>query len=75
MRKIAIIPESALSKWKMQICVPLTKWFDITVVESTRPLNDIANIQFPIKKLFSPSQLISKLPLVLLLMFSYYGDI
>lgn len=73
-RKIAIVRGPGLSKWEMRIYEPLTEWFDLTAIGSTKPVNDIQNIQFPIKQLVCPPQYFSSLPRFIPLMFTIFGD-
>lgn len=72
--KVSIIRGPSLSKWEMQIYEPLTKWFDIKGIGSTKPINDVSGINFPIEKLFCPGQYITKLPKTLTLSFKLFGD-
>lgn len=73
-RKVAIVRGPGLSKWEMQIFEPLTEWFDLTAIGSTKPVNDIQNIQFPIKQLFCLPQYFAILPKLIPLMFTLFGD-
>lgn len=73
-RKIAIVRGPGLSKWEMQVYEPLTEWFSLTAIGSTKPVNDIQNIQFPIKKLVCPPQYFAILPKLIPLMFTLFGD-
>lgn len=72
--KIAIIRGPGLSKWEMQIYEPLSRWFDLYGIGSTRPANDIAGITFPVKQLVCPAQLISFLPFIIPVSFRISGD-
>ncbi len=71
--RVAIVRGPGLSKWEMQVYEPLMKWFDLTAIGSTRPINDIGNIKFPIKNLVCPAQY-APLPKLIPMMFSIFGD-
>lgn len=73
-RKVAIVRGPGLSKWEMRVYEPLSAWFDITAIASKRSVNDIQNIQFPIKKLICPAQYFASMPKVIPLMFTLFGD-
>jgi len=72
--KVTIVRGSGLSKWEMQIYEPLSAWFDLNGIGTTRPVNDIEGITFPVKKLFCPGQYVTKLPKSMPVMFSLFGD-
>lgn len=71
--KVAIVRGPGLSNWEMQVYEPLTKWFDLTAIGSTIPVNDIQNIQIPIKKLTCFPQYIANIPKMMHVMFSLFG--
>lgn len=58
----------------MQIYEPLVKWFDLVGIGTKKSVNDISGINFPIIKLYCPSQYISILPKFLPFMLSITGD-
>ncbi|MBI3486053.1 glycosyltransferase family 4 protein [Candidatus Daviesbacteria bacterium] len=72
--KVAILRGPSLSKFEMQIYEPLTKWFNLTGIGSTKPLNDCTNIKFPILKLSCFAQFITRLPFTTHLMYEFFGD-
>lgn len=72
--RVAIIRGPGLSKWEMQIYEPLTNSFEIQAIGSTRPVNDIHNIEFPVTKLICPSQYLSNIPRMYQTLFSTTGD-
>ncbi len=72
--RVAIVRGPGLSKWEMQVYEPLMEWFDLTAIASTRPVNDIQNIQFPIKRLVCPTQYLTLMPKIIPIMFNMFGD-
>jgi glycosyltransferase involved in cell wall biosynthesis len=72
--KVAIVRGPGLSKWEMQIYEPVAEWFDLCAIGSTKPVNDIQNIKFPIKKLVCPTQYVASMPKMIHLMYSLFGD-
>ena len=73
-RKIAIVRGPGLSKWEMRVYEPLTEWFDLTAIGSTKPVNDTKNIQFPIKQLVCPAQYFASMPKLISIMYTLFGD-
>src|SRR3989344_7694872 len=73
-RKVAIVRGPGLSKWEMLVYEPLTQWFDLTAIGSTIPVNDIQNIQFPIRQLVCPTQYFASMPKLIPMMFTLFGD-
>jgi glycosyltransferase involved in cell wall biosynthesis len=72
--KVAIVRGPGLSKWEMRIYEPLTEWFALTAIGSTIPVNDIQNIQFPIKKLVCTAQYFASMPKLISMMYTLFGD-
>jgi len=73
-RKIAIVRGPGLSKWEMRIYEPLTEWFDLTAIGTTKAVNDIQNIQFPIKQLTCIPQYFASMPKLISIMYTLFGD-
>ena len=48
MKKVAIIRGLSLSKWEMQNCEPLMKYFDVTAFTTTPCKYDISRIELPV---------------------------
>ncbi len=71
--KVAIVRGPGLSKWEMSVYEPLLKWFDLTAIGSTKPVNDIQNIQIPVKQLICLPQYFP-LPKLTPLMYTLFGD-
>lgn len=72
--KVAIVRGPGLSKWEMMVYEPLAEWFDLTAIGTTKPINDIQNIQIPIKKLVCFPQYVASMPKLIPLMYTLFGD-
>lgn len=72
--RVAIVRGPGLSKWEMLVYEPLLKWFDLTAIGSTKPVNDIKNIQIPVKQLVCLPQYLASMPKLIPLMYTLFGD-
>ncbi len=70
---VAVVRGPGLSNWEMEVYAPLNQWFNLTAIGSTISVNDIQNIQIPVKKLVCFPQYISFLPKFIPVMFTLFG--
>jgi glycosyltransferase involved in cell wall biosynthesis len=72
--KIGIVRGPGLSKWEMQIYEPLRFKYRLLGIGSNRPVNDVTDIRFPIRRLTCSSQRIAWMPGMIPIMYSLSGD-